>query len=151
MSTMTDDLPNTDDTAGESPSPAVSCDLTTTFDQLAVSRREWIRGVLQPWCQHAPRRELLKAAQEWNDIAGRVDPQFTLWLWAWSRFPALYVDGLKGLEESFEVRVTLRSGECVDGYPDARESERGLLVLQGASTPVGPFSIDDITSVERLR
>ena len=80
-----------------------------SFDALAASRRAWIDDVLRPWCREARRTDLLKAEQEWNDIAGKVDADRTLWLWAWSRFPCLYVDGLGGLEESWEVRVTLRA------------------------------------------
>lgn len=125
-----------------------------TFNELVESRKAWIEDVLRPWCRQAKRIELLKAHDEWHDIAGRVDQEFTLWLWAWSRFPALYVEDLKGLDESFEVAVTLADGRQVTGYPDARESQRGLLVLLASTDTgrehVGPFSIDDIASVERV-
>jgi hypothetical protein len=124
-----------------------------TFTELVEARKAWIEGVLRPWCRQASRIELLKAQDEWHDIAGRVDTEFTLWLWAWSRFPALYVDELKGLDESYEVRVTLQDGHEVTGFPDARESSRGMLVLFAGSDAepqhVGPFSIDDVASVER--
>jgi hypothetical protein len=121
----------------------------TTFDDLAASRRQWIADILQPWCRAAPLAELRKAEREWGDIAGRVEPEFTLWLWAWSRFDVLYVEGLKGVDETFEVRVRLKSGEEHCGFPDARQTRRGTLVLQGEEGQLGPFSIDDIASVER--
>jgi hypothetical protein len=125
-----------------------------TFSELVEARKAWIDGVLRPWCRQAKRIELLKAHDEWLDIAGRVDQEFTLWLWAWSRFPALYVDELKGLDESYEVRVTLQDGREVTGFPDARESGRGMLVLfansETGSHHVGPFSIDEVAGVERL-
>jgi hypothetical protein len=124
-----------------------------TFDGLIESRRAWIDNVLKPWCRQAARIDLLKADQEWHDIAGRVDTEFTLWLWAWSRFPALYVDDLKGLDESFEVQVTLKDGTRVVGFPDARESQRGMLVVitaDAANPQAGPFSIDDVINVERV-
>ncbi|QDU40178.1 hypothetical protein Mal4_45330 [Maioricimonas rarisocia] len=126
----------------------------TTFDELAASRRAWIADVLQPWCQSAPLKELRKAADEWGDIAGRVDPDLTLWLWAWSRFPVLYEEGLSGLNETHEVIVTLADGRELRGYPDARQSDRGQLVLLGRSdsgeaTELGPISIDDVISVEQ--
>jgi len=120
------------------------------FAELAASRRAWIETVLRPWCRTAPRRELLKAEQEWLDIAGRVEPQFTLWLWAWSRFPVLFVDGLQGLDETFEVRVTLTTGEQQTGFPNARQSRRGLLTLVGPKGHVGPWSIDDVVEVVRV-
>lgn len=127
----------------------------TTFDELAASRRAWIADVLQPWCRSAPLSELRKAADEWGDIAGRVDPDLTLWLWAWSRFPVLYEEGLTGLNETHEVVVCLRDGSEHRGYPDARQSERGMLVLLGRSESagaiqLGPFTIDDVVSVTRV-
>lgn len=124
-----------------------------TFPGLIESRRDWIENVLKPWCRQAVRMELLKAADEWHDIAGRVAPELTLWLWAWSRFPALYVDDLQGMDESYEVQVTLRDGSQIVGFPDARESQRGMLVLvtSDESNPhAGPFSIDDIVGIERI-
>ncbi|MBL8849328.1 MAG: hypothetical protein JNG89_06570 [Planctomycetaceae bacterium] len=126
----------------------------TVFTDLVDSRREWIESVLKPWCRSAARRELLAAEQEWVDIAGRADPQKTLWPWAWSRFPVLYVDDLGGLEETYRVTVTLRDGSRRTGYPDARRSVRGELVLLGDASGqglcnLGPWSIDDIANVER--
>ena len=120
-----------------------------TFLDLAASRRDWIAGVLIPWCRQAPLLELRKAADEWHDIAGRVDPERTLWLWAWSRFPALYVDGLPGLDETYEVELRTRTGEEFRGFPNARGSQRGRLLLQGGDGPIGPFSIDDVVAVRR--
>jgi hypothetical protein len=129
--------------------------MADTFNDLVESRKAWIDFILKPWCRQATRADLLKAHDEWHNIAGRVDQEFTLWLWAWSRFPALYVEDLKGLDESFEVRVTLSDGREVTGYPDARESSRGLLVLLVSSTAepqhIGPFSIDDVASVKRIQ
>ncbi|MFG0336125.1 MAG: hypothetical protein ACF8TS_22430 [Maioricimonas sp. JB049] len=126
----------------------------TTFDELAASRRAWIADVLQPWCRSAPLKDLRKAADEWGDIAGRVDPDLTLWLWAWSRFPVLYEEGLSGVNETHEVIVTLVDGREMRGYPDARQSVRGQLVLlgrddSGATVDLGPLTIDDVASVER--
>ena len=103
----------------------------TSFQDLVESRKAWISESLIPWCRQASLVDLRKAAEEWGDIAGRVDPEFSLWLWAWSRFPALYVDGLRGLEETFEVAVRLRDGRVLRGFPDARQSRRGMLVVQG--------------------
>ncbi len=125
-----------------------------SFFELVEARKTWIDGVLKPWCRQASRIELLKAHDEWHDIAGRVDQEFTLWLWAWSRFPALYVDELKGLDESYEVRITLKDSRQLTGFPDARESHRGMLVLfstsETGSRHAGPISIDDIASVEHV-
>lgn len=120
----------------------------TTFDELTASRRAWIHDVLMPWCRTARRADLLKAEQEWNDIAGRVAPERTLWLWAWSRFPCLFTEGLGGLEESWPVRVTLRDGRTFEGYPDNRNSARGelqVLTKEGEERVI----IDDIASAER--
>ena len=101
----------------------------SAFHELSASRRAWIQEFLIPWCRRANVPSLLKAEMEWGDVAGRVDPQFSLWLWAWSRFPVLYVDGLRGLEESYCVRVTMSDGTQHEGYPEGRTSQRALLVL----------------------
>ena len=126
----------------------------TAFHTLTASRRAWIAEFLIPWCRTANVPSLLKAEMEWGDIAGRVDPQFSLWLWAWSRFPVLYVDGLRGLEESFFVRVTLQDGSQHTGYPDGRASPRAQLVLvdreNGQTVERGPFRLDQVRSVERV-
>jgi hypothetical protein len=127
----------------------------TTFDDLAASRRDWIATVLRPWCGQATRVDLLKAELDWPDIAGKVDADATLWTWAWGRFPALVHEGLSGVDETFAVRVTLRDGSSHVGFPEGRKSQRGQLVLlaasaSGGNSELGPFSIDDIASVERL-
>lgn len=127
-----------------------------SFDELAASRREWIDTVLRPWCARAERRELLKAHVEWTDIAGRVDPEATLWTWAWERFPALVHDGLAGVNETAEVHVKLRDVTAVTGFPDARQSRLGQLVVVCRSASGrydderGPFPLDEIASVERV-
>lgn len=125
-----------------------------TFDDLAASRREWIATVLQPWCMAAPLKELRRAELEWHDIAGRVDPEATLYTWAWSRFPALVHDGMTGVNETHEVRVTLRDGTLLTGFPDSRQSRQGRLVLltfaDGRLHESGPHAIDEIASVERV-
>jgi hypothetical protein len=127
-----------------------------TFDELAASRREWIETVLKPWCAAAPRIDLMKAHADWADIAGRVDPEKTLWAWAWSRFPDLVHEEIAGVNETFEVTVTLRDGTTATGYPDGRLSRLGSLVLlcQEASghysAESGPHSIDDIAGVTRV-
>jgi len=126
----------------------------SAFQALSASRRGWIQGFLIPWCQTANVPSLLKAEMEWGDIAGRVDPQFSLWLWAWSRFPVLYVEGLRGLDESFLVRVTLQDGSQYEGYPDSRATLRALLVLvdreDGKTVERGPLRLDQVQSVERI-
>lgn len=126
----------------------------TSFEELVDSRKAWIRHVLKPWCETAKRGELLKSEPDWLDIAGKVSPDNTLWLWAWSRFPELVHESL-GIEETSEVEVELADGRRICGFPDARKSVRGQLFLWGRpeakSSPCefGPFSIDDIISVCR--
>lgn len=124
----------------------------SAFAELTASRRAWIQEVLVPWCRTANVPSLLKAEMEWGDIAGRVDPQFSLWLWAWSRFPVLYVEGLKGLDETYAVQVTSVDGTTHTGYPDARASSRAQLILVDSKTgnPVGPLKLDRIASIERV-
>ena len=67
-------------------------DVDIGFSALVASRRNWIDLTLKPWCRSASRRDLLAAEQDWLDIAGTADPHKTLWPWAWSRFPVLFVD-----------------------------------------------------------
>ena len=126
----------------------------SAFHELSHSRRAWIQEFLIPWCRTANVPSLLKAEMEWGDIAGRIEPQFSLWLWAWSRFPVLYVDGLRGLDESFFVRVTLQDGTRHEGYPDGRATSRAMLVLvdreDGKTVERGPFRLDQVLSVERV-
>lgn len=121
----------------------------STFDELIDSRKQWIADVLRPWCQQASRMELLKAEREWTDIAGRAGVEFTLWPWAWSRFPVLYVEGLQGIDETYRVTVQLLNGQEITGYPDNRRSERGQLVLLTTTGEAGPFALDTIASVTR--
>lgn len=126
----------------------------TRFEDLAASRREWIETVLQPWCRRAVLRDLRLAEMDWENIAGRVDPAATLWTWAWSRFPALVHEGLSGIDETAEICVTLKEGTQFTGFPDARQSTQGRLVLgsrtdRGRHEECGPFPIDEIASVER--
>ena len=132
---------------------SVAPDLSA-FHELSASRRAWIQEFLIPWCRTANVPSLLKAEMEWGDIAGRVDPQFSLWLWAWSRFPVLYVDGLRGVEESYLVRVTMQDGSSYEGYPDSRVSQRALLVLvdreDGKTVERGPFRLDQVQAIERV-
>ena len=126
-----------------------------TFDELVASRKAWLSEVLQPWCRSAPLASLRQAELEWNDIAGKVAPEKTLWPWAWSRFPDLVHESL-GIEETAEVEVTLRDGRTVRGFPDSRASQQGKLVLWGADEAsgkpreLGPFSIEQIAAVKRL-
>ena len=126
-----------------------------TFDELVASRKAWLSEVLQPWCRSAGLASLRQAELEWNDIAGKVAPEKTLWPWAWSRFPDLVHESL-GIEETAEVEVTLRDGRTVRGFPDSRASQQGKLVLWGADEAsgkpreLGPFSIEQIAAVKRL-
>ena len=127
-----------------------------TFAELAASRRAWLDDILKPWCQAASRRELLQAEHEWTDVAGKVDPVKTLWSWAWGRFPGVVNTELQGIDETTAVRVTLRDGQEVEGYPDARESLHGELYLLGRdpgnprrSLTLGPFLIDDVVTIEK--
>src|SRR5437868_2170552 len=98
------------------------------FADLVASRRAWLAEILQPWCRSASRQELLLAEQEWADIAGKVDPEATLWRWAWSRFPELVHEKL-GIDESSEVEIVLKNGTVLRGFPDSRQSRGGKLVL----------------------
>lgn len=124
-----------------------------TFADLVSSRKTWLEEFLQPWCRAAARKELLLAEQEWIDIAGKVDAEKTLWRWAWSRFPELVHESL-GIDETTEVIVTLKNGRQIRGYPDARQSLQGRLVVlttdqQGRSVDAGPWSIDEVEGIQR--
>ena len=127
-----------------------------TFSELVTSRKAWLADVLEPWCRGASRKDLRLAELEWGDIAGKVDPEKTLWFWAWSRFPALVHGELAGIDETSEVTVTLQDGSQHKGYPDARNSTQGQLVLLGRdntnprrTVEHGPFSIDEIAAIAR--
>jgi hypothetical protein len=128
-----------------------------TFAELVASRRAWLADVLAPWSRQASVKDLRLAELEWGDIAGKVDPAKTLWYWAWSRFPELVHGELIGIDETREVRVTLRDGRIFEGFPDARKSVQGELVLVGRdqidphrSAEFGPFSLDEIAAVDRI-
>lgn len=124
----------------------------TSFEELAASRRAWIDDKLMPWCIQAGLKDLKFADLEWTDIAGDVDPDVTLWTWAWSRFPALVHDGLAGVNETSQVRIHLKNGSSYEGYPDGRKSVKGKLFLLASAEPeeFGPFTIDEIESAEQL-
>ena len=128
----------------------------TTFAELVASRRAWIDHELRPWCAAAPVAQLKLAELEWLDIAGRVDAEATLWAWAWSRFPDLVNADLARIDESRLVTVVLKDGRQYTGYPDARQSRQGRLVLlcRSAADPrrhedQGPFSLEDIAAVTK--
>lgn len=120
------------------------------FEELVASRRRWIADVLEPWCREMPRKELFKAHAEWTDIAGKADPNATLWKWAWSRFPDLVHEDLPGVDETSQVSVALSDGSTFVGFPDGRNSDMGRLVLLTDDGHAGPFSIDDVRSVSRI-
>ncbi|MDB5391537.1 MAG: hypothetical protein JWM11_7183, partial [Planctomycetaceae bacterium] len=127
--------------------------LAPTFEALVASRKEWLADVLKSWCQRAPRAALRLAELEWTDIAGKISAEKSLWAWAWGRFPDLVHSELNSIDESSAVTVVLKNGEQITGYPDARQSEQGQLVLvcrdpqTGRSQDAGPFSIDSIDRV----
>jgi hypothetical protein len=123
-----------------------------SYEQLIASRKEWIETVLRPWCREAKLKDLKRAGQEWQDIAGKVAPEMTLWTWAWERFPALVHEGLTGVNETAEVTVTLKDGRRITGFPDGRKSVQGKLVLLSSESgeEQGPFAIDEVESVEAV-
>jgi hypothetical protein len=127
-----------------------------SFEELAASRRKWIEDVLRPWCRQATLSQLRQAEIEWLDIAGRVDVQATLWTWVWERFAALTHPEMAGVNESHEIQMRLRDGTIVQGFPDSRESIRGMLVLvpcnvePGESSVLGPYSVDDVLAVQHV-
>ncbi len=121
-----------------------------TFAELVESRKAWIEDVLKPWCVTARRTDLRLAAEEWLDIAGKVDAESTLWTWAWSRFPELIHEGLPGLNETLPVKAHLSDGQMISGFPDRSQSENGQLVLYMDGHYSEPTSIDEIVAVEML-
>lgn len=128
------------------------------FEALAGSRREWIQSVLRPWCHSATVQDLRRAELEWHDLAGRADPAATLWKWAWERFPDAVHPDFPGLNETWPVRVRLHDGRELQGYPDARRSTRGQLILlcmDQSSTTTGitetpPVSLDHVATLVRV-
>jgi hypothetical protein len=127
-----------------------------SFADLVTSRKAWLADVLAPWCARASVKDLKRAELEWVDIAGKVDPEKTLWFWAWSRFPDLVNSDLAAIDEARKVTVTLRAGRGFTGFPDSRQSKQGQLVLvardvahPGRHEELGPFSIDEIASIVR--
>lgn len=126
----------------------------TIFAELVASRKAWLADVLTPWCRAASVKDLRLAELEWIDIAGKVDPEKTLWFWAWSRFPDLVHDELASIDETRPVTVRLQDGREFTGYPDARNSKQGQLVLLGRDKTNprrmeehGPFSLDEISEI----
>lgn len=127
-----------------------------TFADLVASRKAWIEHELKPWCASADVMQLKLAELEWIDIAGKVDAEATLWAWAWGRFPDLVNADLGRIDEAQQVTVVLKDGRRFTGYPDARQSRQGSLVLLCRSTDAprrfqdeGPFRLDEIESIER--
>ena len=125
-----------------------------TFVDLVTSRQAWIAEVLRPWCCGAPWKELQLAEQEWLNLAGKVDPEGTLWAWAWSRFSGLVNTQTWKIDETYPISVKLTNGQTFAGYPDGRRSLQGklLLLCRDQAQPrkfvdAGPFRIDEIFSV----
>jgi hypothetical protein len=121
-----------------------------SYAELVASRRRWIEEVLRPWCREARVADLLIAEQAWPDLAGQVLPEFTLWMWAWSRFPGLVIEELQRFDEAAEARVTLNDGRVLTGSPDGRHSQRDQLALSSTSG-LTHVSLSDIASVAPLR
>lgn len=125
----------------------------SSISDLIASRKAWIEETLRPWCAQAAQRDLRLAEELWPDIAGKVDPEKTLWCWAWSRFPALVNLELQGIDETNEVTVILKDGSSFTGYPDGRKSKQGQLLLlgrnpeDGRSSEFGPFAIDEVSAI----
>lgn len=141
-------MPEPESAPAEISAPA----LPLSFEDLAASRRQWIDNVLHPWCRKADFKQLRRLETEWLDIAGRVDVNATLWTWAWERFDGLTHPEMAGVNETHQVRVSLKDGTILIGYPDSRLSLRGVLIIIGSDDgglkEHGPFSIDDVVAVE---
>lgn len=120
------------------------------YQWLTASRRNWLESVLIPWCRTSSAADLRRAEAEWPDIAGRVAPEATLWIWAWSRFPSLVNLEMGRFDEAIEVRLTLRDGSQHTGSPDDRQSRREWLVLMSREGQGGPFKIDEVATVDPL-
>jgi hypothetical protein len=127
-----------------------------TFAELVASRKAWIDRDLKPWCTQAALKDLRLAEQAWPDIAGKVDPEKTLWFWAWTRFPDLVNAELMAIEETHPVTIRLKDERAFTGFPDGRQCRQGALVLLCADPDrprrfidEGPFTLDEIASVVR--
>ena len=127
------------------------------FEVLAASRRGWIQDVLRPWCRVATVQDLRRAELEWHDLAGRADPAATLWKWAWERFPDAVHADFPGLNETWPVEVRLHDGSEFWGYPDARRSTRGQLILVRSDAAVAagmtesrPILLDEVAGLVRV-
>jgi hypothetical protein len=124
--------------------------MSASYAELVASRRRWIEEVLRPWCRGASVADLLIAEQAWPDLAGQVLPEFTLWMWAWSRFPGLIIDELQRFDEAAEMRLTLKDGQIVAGSPDGRHSERDRLAVSSTSG-ITYVLLNDVALLEPLR
>ncbi|MEM9704388.1 MAG: hypothetical protein AAF907_18245 [Planctomycetota bacterium] len=116
------------------------------FTKLVESKRAWLEEVLKPWCRTADLAALRLAEANWIDLAGNVDPQKTLWLWAWGRFEGVVSEELEGFEESLALRLTLKSGETVVGFPDGRASRAEGIVLIAEDGSTATAALDEIAS-----
>ena len=130
---------------------------TDPYSDLVVSRKAWLDNVLRPWCFQAGYKDLLLAEGEWQNLAGKVEPQKTLWYWAWSRFPELVHPDISDINETHALTVELKNGDQYTGFPDARESLHGKLVIQlteqtdkGMANTQKQFKIDEIHTVQRI-
>ena len=136
----------------EESNSAATAVVPTTYAELVQSRRTWLSHELEGWCRRATVAELQLAEVEWPDLAGRINPDVTLWRWAWSRFPGL-VHAELGLDESRLVSLQLKDGRCFVGYPNSRRSQKNLLTIYGQADEQqpwedhGPFSLDEIHSL----
>ncbi|MFN5974486.1 MAG: hypothetical protein ACK48U_08575, partial [Planctomyces sp.] len=73
---------------------------------------------------------------------------------AWERFPEAVHADMPGLNETYELLVELRDGRVLRGYPDARQSIRGQLVLlgraqEGALQQLPTVQLDDVLGMRR--
>ena len=113
----------------------------STTAEIIASRRLWIDEALRPWCAAASAKELRQAEQDWLDLAGRISPDFSLWMWAWSRYPGLVIPDLWRMDEAVELRVELAGEQVLVGFADARRTKRDqlVLILTGNRTNYGDF------------